>query len=98
VSILIKNKNGSTPISFAIQQGQTEVVQWLRDNGAKDDDAPMGMFLATKEGTVENVRYFIEKEGIGVDVEDEDNWTVIAKIKSDTCRKNRYTFETRSTE
>ena len=26
------------------------------------------------------------------------NYDVIAKIKSDTCRKNRYTFETRSTE
>ena len=44
------------------------------------------IFDAARKGTVEDVRYFIEQQGVGINIEDADGWTPldIAKGRTDS--------------
>ena len=68
-----KDKDGWTPLHFAVNFGDVEIVKFMLNNGAKI--SPHLLNLAANGGHLDIVKFLIEDCGTDVNVKSRDGWT-----------------------
>lgn len=71
-----KNKNSKTPLEYAADLGQYDVVKVLREKGASYKIDNNKFFMAVKDGDIKEVKRLIAL-GADISMKDKEGWTLL---------------------